>query len=147
MPELGHAPVSEAISRPPHTLSPALRVEEALARFTGRPGYPVVNEQGGLLGYCGVAELYGCWPAGPRPRRESGTFMRRDPPVLAEDRSMAEAAVLLRRREEVLVVTAADGSGKVIGVLTRLDLLRSLFTFIRRNDPTRSTMLSGSVAT
>jgi hypothetical protein len=111
------------------------------------PGIPSWTNKGGLLGYCGVAELYGALAGRPAPEMRVGDIMRRDPPVLAEDRSMAEAAVLLRRREEVLVVTAADGSGKVIGVLTRLDLLRSLFTFIRRNNPTRSTMLSGSVAT
>jgi CBS domain-containing protein len=74
-----------------------------------------------------------------------GDIMRRDPPVLVEDRTMAEAAALLGRREELLVVTAADGSGKMIGVLTRLDLLRSLFTFVRRNNPARSTSWSDGV--
>jgi NADH:ubiquinone reductase (H+-translocating) len=148
MPGFGHAPVSEAMSRPPHTLSPALGVEEALARFTdGQPGYPVVDEHGVLLGYCGAAELYGALAGRPTPEMRVEDIMRRDPPVLAEDRSMAEAAVLLLRREEVVVVSAADGSGKIIGVLTRLGLLRSLVTFMRRDDPGRSTSLSGSFTT
>jgi hypothetical protein len=60
---------------------------------------------------------------------------------------MGEAEVLLCGREEVVAVTAADGSGKIIGVLTRLDHPRSRFTLIRRNDPGRSTGLSGSVTT
>jgi hypothetical protein len=64
-----------------------------------------------------------------------------------ETASMGEAEVLLCRREEVVAVTAADGSGKIIGVLTRLDHPRSRFTLIRRNDPGRSTSLSGSVTT
>jgi NADH:ubiquinone reductase (H+-translocating) len=146
MAEFGRAPVSGAMSRPPHTLSPALGVEEALARFTdGQPGYPVVDEQGALLGYCGVAEVYGALAGRSAPEMLVGDIMRRDPPVLVEDRTMAEAAVLLGRREELLMVTAADGSGKMIGVLTRLDLLRSLFTFVRRNNPARSTSWSDGV--
>ena len=115
--------------------------------YAGQPGFPVVDEQGVLLGYCGIAELYGALAGRPAAQMRVGDIMRRDPPVLAEDRSMAEAGVLLRRREEVLVVTAADGRGKVTGVLSRLDFLRSLLTRIGRNDPDRSTSLSGSITT
>jgi NADH:ubiquinone reductase (H+-translocating) len=129
MPDRSRVPISAAMSRPPLTLSPTLTVNEALGRFTtvqhGYPGYPVVDERGALLGYCRVADLFGAL-ASPSPAEvRVKDVMQQNPRALAEDRFLPEAAVIMHHLEEALPITAADGTGKVVGVLNRFDLLRA----------------------
>ncbi len=70
--------------------------------------------------------------------------MQRDPLVFAADRSIAKAAILPVSPRGGAGGHGRRGSGKFIGMLTRLDLFRSLFTFIRSNDPVWGTSCAAS---
>jgi signal-transduction protein with cAMP-binding, CBS, and nucleotidyltransferase domain len=125
-PRLRDHRVADLMSSPPETLTPEMTLEQTVSRFHGgRPGYPVADSDGALIGYCGRTELYEALRAVLAPETPLREFMRSDPPQIAEDQALSEATVLmLREQVEVLPIVAADGSGRVAGVLSPLDVFR-----------------------
>src|SRR5262249_8964515 len=64
-PRLGSLAVSDVMSRPGETLSPATSLREAVRRFCGGSlAYPIVDENARLVGYCGRTELFDALRAG-----------------------------------------------------------------------------------
>jgi CBS domain-containing protein len=50
--------------------------------------------------------------------------MRRDPPVVLENQTLLNAAVVLLQQDvELLPVLSTDGSGRVVGVMSPLDVI------------------------
>jgi CBS domain-containing protein len=50
--------------------------------------------------------------------------MRRDPPAVQETQNLVDASVaLLREDVDLLPVTSRDGSGRVVGVMSPLDVV------------------------
>jgi CBS domain-containing protein len=108
---------------------------EAIERFDGgRPSYPVVDESGQLQGYCGRAELFEALRELPRLETRIRDFMRQDPPVIAADQSIIEAAVIMLGEEiEMLAVVSSDGGGRVIGVVSPLAVIQKAFGLLPRD--------------
>ncbi|MCI0349923.1 MAG: CBS domain-containing protein [Acidobacteriales bacterium] len=64
--------VGEWMSSPAETLRPEMTLEETVRRFhNGRPGYPVTDGEGRLVGYCGRMQLYDGIRALIQPKRRS----------------------------------------------------------------------------
>ena len=124
-PRFASLTVRDVMSSPPETLSPDTSLRQAARLFSGgKFGYPVVDENGRLEGYCGRAELFsalrGARPLNARMR----DFMRRDPPFVSENQRLLDASVVLLREDmDLLPVTSMDGSGRVVGVMTPLDVI------------------------
>ena len=58
--------------------------------------------------------------------------MRKDSPKISEDQSLADATiVLMRERVEILPIVSSDGSGKVVGVLSPIDVFRKVLELLR----------------
>jgi hypothetical protein len=50
--------------------------------------------------------------------------MRKDPPVVLENRNLLDASVVLLREDvDLLTVASMDGSGRVVGVMSPLDVI------------------------
>ncbi len=115
----------DVMSSPPETLSPDTTLRQAARLFSGgKFGYPVVDENGRLEGYCGRAELFSAL-RGARPlNARIQDFMRRDSPFVSENQGLLDASVVLLREDmDLLPVTSMDGSGRVVGVMTPLDVI------------------------
>jgi len=125
-PRLRDCGVADLMSAPAETLSPHTTLEMAANAFHGgRPGYPVADPNGVLVGYCGRAELYDGMRSRVGPEARVEGFMRTDPPSVTVDRPLSEAiATMLREELEVLPVLTADGTRRVAGVLSPIDVFR-----------------------
>lgn len=132
-PHFALAKVSEVMSQPAHTLPLTLTLEEAVERFHGdKPGYPVVDENGILRGYCGRSELYEALSGIISIKTLVVDFMRKDSPAISENQSLVDATlVLMREQIEILPVVSSDGSGKVVGVLSPIDVFRQVLKLLR----------------
>lgn len=124
-PRLASMTVGDVMSSPAETLSPDMALREAISRFSGgRLAYPVVGENGRLLGYCGRTELFGAL-RGARPLdTRVRAFMRTDSPVVSENQNLLDASVVLMRADvDLLPVASRDGSGRVVGVMSPFDVI------------------------
>ena len=124
-PRLVSLTVSDVMSRPAETILPDTSLREAVKRFSGgRPAYPIVNQEGRLEGYCGRIELFDALRGARALDTPIRDFMRRDPPVVMENQSLLDASVVLLREDvDLLPVASMDGSGKVVGVMSPLDVI------------------------
>jgi NADH dehydrogenase len=124
-PRLASLTVSDVMSSPAETLSPDTSLREAIHRFSGgNLAYPIVDENERLEGYCGRTELFDAVRSGRAPDTRMRDFMRKDPPVVLENRNLLEASVVLLHEDvDLLAVASADGSGRVVGVMTPLDII------------------------
>jgi NADH dehydrogenase len=124
-PRLASLTVRDLMSSPAHTLSPDTSLREAVHRFSGgNLAYPVVDENGRLEGYCGRAELFNAVRSGRAPDTLVRDFMRKDLPVVMENRNLLEASVVLLREDvDLLPVASMDGTGRVVGVMSPLDVI------------------------
>ena len=113
------------MSSPAETLSPDTSLREAVRRFSrGGLAYPIVDEKGRFVGYCGRTELFDALRAGRASDTQIRDFMRKDPPIVREDQSVFDASVMLLREDvDLLPVVSVDGGGKVLGVLTPFDVV------------------------
>jgi CBS domain-containing protein len=113
------------MSSPAETLLPNTTLREALKRLSvGSLAYPIVDENGRLMGSCGRTELFDALRGGRPPDTLVRDFMRKDPPVAMENQSLLEASVtLLRADADLLPVVSTDGSGKVVGVISPFDVV------------------------
>lgn len=133
-PILASVKVAEVMASPAETLLTSSTLAEAIGRFDGgRPSYPVVDENGQLKGYCGRAELFAALRELPSLETPISDFMRQDPPVISAAQSIIDAAVIMLREEiEMLPVVSSDGGGKVIGVVSPLDVIQKAVGLLPR---------------
>jgi NADH dehydrogenase len=124
-PRFASLTVRDVMSTPAKTVSPDTSLREAVRLFTsGRFGYPVVDENGRMEGYCGRGELFSALRGARALSARMRDFMRRDPPVVSEDQKLLDASVVLLREDvDLLPVTSMDGGGRVVGVITPLDVI------------------------
>jgi CBS domain-containing protein len=124
-PHLASVTVAEAMSSPAETLSPDTSLREAVKRFHGgKPGYPVVDGGRLLIGYCGRAELFNALRMAQPFETQVKDFMRKDPPVISDGQSLIDASVAFLREEiEMLPVVRSDGSRRIVGVVSPLDVI------------------------
>jgi NADH dehydrogenase len=124
-PRLASLTVRDVMSSPAKTLSPDTSLIEAVKSFGGGSlGYPVVDEKGSLQGYCGRTELFTALRTARPLDTHVREFMRRDPPVVLENQNLVDASVVLLREDaELLPVASMDGSGRVVGVMSPLDVI------------------------
>jgi NADH:ubiquinone reductase (H+-translocating) len=125
-PILASVKVADVMTSPAETLLTHSTLAEVIERFDGgRPSYPVVDDSGQLQGYCGRAELFAALRELPSPEKSVSDFMRQDPPVIAADQSIVDAAVIMLREEiEMLPVVSSYDGGRVIGVVSPLDVIQ-----------------------
>jgi NADH dehydrogenase len=125
-PILASVKVADVMTSPAETLLTHSTLAEVIERFDGgRPSYPVVDDSGRLQGYCGRAELFAALRELPSPEKPVSDFMRQDPPVIAADQSIVDAAVIMLREEiEMLPVVSSYGGGRVVGVVSPLDVIQ-----------------------
>jgi NADH:quinone reductase (non-electrogenic) len=125
-PALAMRSIPELMSAPAETLAPHMTMEEAANRFhRGLPGYPVADGDGVMVGYCGRNELYQAMRDRVGPHARVHTFMRANPPRITADQPLEAAiAALLQAEIEVLPILSADGTGRVAGVLSPIDIFR-----------------------
>jgi CBS domain-containing protein len=97
---------------------------EAVRRFNGGSlAYPIVDENGRLVGYCGRTELFDALRRGRVSGVKVRDFMRADPPVVREDQTVFDASVrLLRGDVDLLPVVSLDGH-KVVGVISPFEIV------------------------
>jgi NADH dehydrogenase len=124
-PRLASLTVRDVMSSPAKTLSPDTSLREAVHRFSGgNLAYPIVDENGRLQGYCGRTELFNALRSGRALDTPIRDFMRRDPPVVLENQKLLDASVVLLRQDvDLLPVASTDGSGRVVGVMSPLDVI------------------------
>jgi NADH:ubiquinone reductase (H+-translocating) len=134
-PILASIKVAEVMTSPAETLSVNSSLAEAIGRFDGgKPSYPVVDESGRLQGYCGRAELFGALRALPSLETPLSDFMRKDPPVISADQNLIDAAVIMLREEiEMLPVVSSYDSGRVIGIVSPLDVIQKAIAPLSRD--------------
>lgn len=88
---------------------------------SGHQGFPVIDETENLLGVVTQRDLYNPHTA---PERQVHEVLTRSPVLIYEENSLREAADLMVR-EDVgrLPVVAREDESKVVGIITRSDLL------------------------
>jgi len=125
-PALATRSIHELMSSPAETLSPQTTLEEAANRFhRGFPGYPIADGDGVMVGYCGRNELYQAIRDHIGAEARVHTFMRTNPPCITTAQPLEEAiAALLQAQIEVLPIVSADGTRRVAGVLSPIDIFR-----------------------
>ncbi len=95
---------------------------------------PVVDEAGRMVGIVSEADLLGCMPdsdapaAGPRDVRtlQVAEIMTRDVVTAGEDMPVAALAKLMTERRVKRLPILRDGA--VVGIVSRIDLLRALIS-------------------
>src|SRR5262245_21650654 len=124
-PRLASLTVSDVMSSPAETLSPETSLREAVRRFNGGSmAYPIVDESGRLVGYCGRTELFDALRGGRPSETQIRDFMRKDPTVVMENQNLFDASVVLLRADvDLLAVVSMDGSGKVVGVISPFEVI------------------------
>ncbi|MER3445315.1 MAG: hypothetical protein C4291_00100 [Candidatus Dadabacteria bacterium] len=127
------ARVSEVMSQPAQVLLISRTLEEVVERFHGgKLGYPVVDENGILRGYCGCSELYEALSGVLSIRTPISDFMRKDTPAIGESQSLVDVIlVLMREQIEILPVVSSDGSGRIVGVLSPIDVFRKVVEVLK----------------
>lgn len=141
------APVSDVMSREVHTVRPDTPLVEAVELLLGKDyrALPVVDEsrrvvgiltdgdllaKAGLLATSAQQELTGAELAGELQRlRQAGQtvaeFMTPDPVAISSDTTVS-AAVSLMAEHDVKRLPVVDENGVLIGIVSRIDILRAL---------------------
>ena len=124
---LALARVRTYASRAPVVLQATQRVDEVRAWLdsdaagSNHLGFPVLTAEGELLGVLTRKDLF---RTGVASVQSMGSLVRQPAVVVREDATLAEAMHRLAAHDiGRLPVTAEDGSGRLVGMLTRSDLL------------------------
>jgi CIC family chloride channel protein len=107
---------------------------ESGVRGSEHHGFPVLDESGLLLGVVTRRQIM---DKGTDDRVEVGQLLQREPTVVFEDNSLREAAdLMVARGIGRLPVVSRSAQTRVIGMLTRSDLLAAHARRLTENDPT-----------
>jgi NADH dehydrogenase len=128
-PRLSATPVREVMSRPVATLPVGLTFAEALRRSQegGKGAYPVVDEEGRLVGLCTRTDFYNALERLRPPETPLADIMRQ--PVLtvrAGDSLTSALLMFLRAPVKRLVVVADDDPQRPVGMVTPFDIVQVL---------------------
>ena len=111
--------VADACARDVVTLRADATAAEAAAIVATHQGFPVVDANGDLLGVVTRRDVVGVPPA-----TRIGELLRRPPAIAFPDSSLREAAdLMVREKIGRLVVVERSAPRKVVGIITRSDLL------------------------
>ncbi len=128
-PNLDAGRVREVMSQPVTTLPAGLTLGEALRRSQegGKGAYPVVDEDGRMVGLVTRTDFYNAWQQLRPPQTPLSEVMRR-PVITAREGDSLTAALLLFLREPIkrLVVVSDDDPTRPVGMVTPFDLLPAL---------------------
>jgi NADH dehydrogenase len=128
-PRLGATPVRAVMSRPAATLPLGLTFAEALHRSReGRKGaYPVVDEQGHMVGLCTRTDFYNALQQLRPPETPLADILRRPVLTVRESDSLTTALLtFLRAPIKRLVVVADDDPRRPVGMVTPFDVVQVL---------------------
>ncbi len=134
--------VGEVMSSPVVTIPAAMPIKQLVRRFFLGPkgkqhqGYPVVGEDGSLLGIVTKTDLLDEWAdglSGDKPADETNPNpiiafdMMSSPPVtaLAEETCRAAVERMVQTGIGRLVVVDPDQPARIVGMVTRSDVLKS----------------------
>ncbi len=93
------------------------------AATTHHQGFPVVDSQGGLRG---VVTRRDIWQLDTSASMTVADIVRRAPVVMTPDKTLRDAADhMVRNAVGRVVITASDEPEKVLGILTRSDVIRA----------------------
>jgi len=125
-PILASVKAAEVMTSPAETLSMNSSLAEAMGRFDGgQSGLPVTDQDGVLQGYCGREELYDAFRGFSPPDTRVSEFMWKNSPAVTENQLLTEAiTTFLVQKIELLPVVSSDGSGRVVGVLSPIDIAK-----------------------
>ena len=128
-PKLNTVPVREVMSGPVATLPVGLTFTQALRRSQemGKGAYPVVDDQGRMVGLCTRTDFYNAFHKLLPPETPLAEIMRR--PVItvrASDTLTTALLTFLREPIKRLVVVAEDVPQRPVGMLTPFDIMQAL---------------------
>ncbi|WP_292255092.1 CBS domain-containing protein [Marinospirillum sp.] len=134
-----HIKVREAMSQDSLKILTTTSVEEAATLLLKHklPGAPVINERGELVGFVSEHDLLKQLLDSSYHSSTSSTVldvMRADVVTVSPDDSIIELAQTMARIDKPKVYPVAEG-GKLIGIITRGQLLQALIT--NRSQPSR----------
>ncbi|BDG59864.1 chloride channel protein [Caldinitratiruptor microaerophilus] len=125
--DLRGIPVREAMVTPVHTVRDDQVLGDViqLMQRYHHDGYPVLDRQGRLVGIITLGDIRDV-PLEGRLRVPVGQVMHRDLEVVTPDQSLADAALALARRGVGrLPVVDPDDPRRLLGIITRSDILRA----------------------
>ncbi|HEY7182411.1 MAG TPA: FAD-dependent oxidoreductase [Blastocatellia bacterium] len=119
-PHLASVKVADVMTTPAETLFTDTSLMEAIERFDGgKAGFPVIDHEGVLQGYCGREELYEAFRKFSPADTRVSEFMREKPPAVTENHPLTGGILaILLEHVDLLPVVSADGSGRLVGTLS-----------------------------
>jgi PAS domain S-box-containing protein len=117
--------VKDVMTREVVTVTESTSVDEAvkLLRRLKIKGVPVVDDRGQVCGMFTVKHLYQVVTDGTKLQQPVGSLMQRDVRVIKDDTLLEETCSFPQKRLPVV-----DGGGKLVGILTKSDIIRGFKT-------------------
>ena len=121
--------ISEAMSRAIVTIPSVMPASELLERYFASSnkhrGYPVLSEKGKLIGVLTISDLLGDSILGADKTLQAGDLIKTEPITAFAEETCREAAERMATRGVGrLPVVSVDEPDKLIGIITRSDLLK-----------------------
>jgi NADH dehydrogenase len=119
-PRLASVKIADVMTTPAEALFTDAHLMEAIERFDdGKVGFPVIDHEGVLQGYCGREELYEAFRKFSPADTRVSEFMREKPPAVTENHPLTGGVLaILLEHIDLLPVVSADGSGRLVGALS-----------------------------
>src|SRR5215813_14764243 len=119
-PRLASVKDADVMTTPAEALFTDTSLMEAIERFEGgKAGFPVIDHEGVLQGYCGREELYEVFRMFSPADTRVSEFMLEKPPAVTENHPLTGGVLaILLEHIDLLPVVSADGSGRLVGTLS-----------------------------
>jgi predicted transcriptional regulator len=139
----------DIMQRKPVTLSKGMRLREAAHILSKKriPSAPVVDNDGNFIGFFSVQSLMIALVetvAHSLPRGNIESYLTEHPPVVDADASVLRIVNTFVECGHEHAIVAVEENGKVIGTLTRYDVIESIYNYFKgiKDEPTRMLYLS-----